>query len=198
MMLVIDFNQIARAGKLIALLGFFLPWVTVSCSGTEFMTATGLQLMTGDPQPAGPLAGMSDSRSEMEDAEPAALVIAAFAVVLLGLVGGLLTRAQTAAAAMLAAAMLGAGLTWYSVENMREEMRREISQSQSGQSAPQDTPLFSAEQQSEMSRAVASSIEVEKEEGYWLSLGALGLAALFALMTLVSRRATATGPPIGS
>ena len=49
----IDFNQIARLGKLVALLGFFLPWVTVSCSNTEIMQANGSQLIVGDPQPPG-------------------------------------------------------------------------------------------------------------------------------------------------
>ncbi|MBK6704779.1 MAG: hypothetical protein IPG56_14215 [Caulobacteraceae bacterium] len=60
----IDFNQIARIGKLVALLGFFLPWVTVSCSNTDILTATGWQLMTGDPQPAGPLQHGHPDRTE--------------------------------------------------------------------------------------------------------------------------------------
>ena len=81
----IDFNQIARIGKLIALLGFFLPWVTVSCSNTEILQATGWQLMTGDPQPAGPLEGMADQRQRAEESEPAVIIIAAFAVILIGL-----------------------------------------------------------------------------------------------------------------
>jgi hypothetical protein len=187
-MIVIDFNQIARIAKLVALLGFFLPWVTVSCSSTEMMNATGWQLMIGDPQPAGPFSNVESDR----DPEPAPLVIAAFVVVLAGLVASLMTRARTAAIALLAGAVLGAGLTYASVENLRSEMQREISEAQDESGG---APFFSAQQQDELSRNVAESIRVEKQEGYWLTLGALMLAALFAGLMLASRRAVATGPP---
>ena len=36
-----DYLLLGRVAKLAALLGFVLPWVTVSCSGTEILTATG-------------------------------------------------------------------------------------------------------------------------------------------------------------
>lgn len=189
-MIVVDFNQIARIAKLVALLGFFLPWVTVSCSGTEMMNATGWQLMIGDPQPAGPF---SNIETEREDPEPAPLVIAAFVVVLAGLAASLLTRARTAATSMLVSAALGLGLSYFSVQNMRSELQREITQTQDERGVAADTPFFSAEQQDELSRNVAESIRVEEQEGYWLTLGALLLAALFALLTLTSRRAAA--PP---
>lgn len=184
-MIVVDINQIARIAKLVALLGFFLPWVTVSCSGTEMMNATGWQLMIGDPQPAGPF---SHVQVEHDDPEPAPLVIAAFVVVLVGLAAGLLTRARTAAMSMLVSAALGLGLAYFSIQNMRSELQREIAQAQGEGGVAANTPFFSAEQQDELSRSVAESIRVEEQEGYWLTLGALLLAALFALQTLMSRR----------
>lgn len=184
----IDFNQIARIGKIVALLGFFLPWVTVSCSNTEILSATGWQLMTGDPQPAGPLEGMGDQSERAEDAEPAVIIIAAFAVILIGLGTSLFTRAQTAAISMLVCAVLGIGISYYGVENMRTELRREITegqQEQSGQIA--DTPFFSAEQQNELSQAVASSVTVEEQEGYVVTHSGLLIAAIFSLLTLFRR-----------
>lgn len=185
----IDFNQIARLGKLVALLGFFLPWVTVSCSGTEILSATGWQLMTGDPQPAGPLEGMADQRQQAEDSEPAMIVIAAFSVILIGFGTSLFTKAQTAAISMLVCAVLGIGISYYGIENMRSELRREITETQSerGGSAA-DNPFFSAEQQRELSGAVASSITVEEQEGYFVTHGGLVLAAIFSLLTLFRRR----------
>jgi hypothetical protein len=187
MTVTIDFNQIARLGKLIALLGFFLPWVTVSCSSTEILNATGWQLMTGDPQPAGPLEGMSEQR-QAEDAEPAVIIIAAFAVILIGLVCSLFTRTQAAAITMLVTSVLGIGVSYYGVENMRTELRREISESQGGQGgAAQDNPFFSAEQQRDLSQAMASNITLKEEEGYVVTLGGLALAALFSLLTLFGR-----------
>ncbi len=191
-MIMIDFNQVARIAKFVALLAFFLPWVTVSCSGTDVMTATGWQLMTGDPQPAGPFANVE---SERGDPDPAPLVIAAFVVVLVGLAFSMLTRGRSAASTLLASAVLGVGLCYFSIVNMRSEMQREIASAQAERSEPVDTPFFTAEQQRELSRTVSEQIEVAEEEGYWLTLGALLLAALFAVLTLASRRAAATGPP---
>ncbi len=192
----IDFNQIARIGKLIALLGFFLPWVTVSCSNTEILQATGWQLMTGDPQPAGPLEGMADQRQRAEESEPAVIIIAAFAVILIGLGTSLMTRAQTAAISMLVCALLGIGISYYGVQNMRSELRREITETQSErQGAVADNPFFSGDQQREMSAAVADSIDVEEQEGYIVTQGGLVLAALFSLLTLFRRRQPVAGEP---
>ncbi len=198
--MLIDFNQLARIGKIVALLGFFLPWVTVSCSGTEILSATGWQLMTGDPQPAGPLEGMADQRQQAEDSEPAIIIIAAFAVVLIGLGTSLMTRTQTAAISMLVCAVLGIGISYYGVENMRSELRREITESQGEQQSVADTPFFSADQQRELSSAVASSIKVEEQEGYIVTHGGLVLAAIFSLLTLFRRRENdgAAQPSTGS
>ena len=183
----IDFNQIARIGKIVALLGFFLPWVTVSCSNTEILSATGWQLMTGDLQPAGPLEGMSDQR-QAED-KPSIVIIAAFAVILIGLFCSFFTRTQAAAITMLVTSVLGIGVSYYGVENMRGELRRQISEGQQEQSgAVADTPFFSADQQNELSQAMASSVTVVEQEGYKLTHGGLLLAAIFSLLTLFRKR----------
>lgn len=196
----IDFNQIARIGKLVALLGFFLPWVTVSCSNTEILQATGWQLMTGDPQPAGPLEGMTEQRQQAEDSEPAAIIIAAFAVILIGLGTSLVTRAQTAAISMLVCAVLGIGISYYGVENMRTELQRQIAEGSQEQSAQiGDNPFFSSDQQNELSSAVASSITVKEQEGYIVTHSGLLIAALFSLLTLFRRRQPeAQAPPTPS
>jgi hypothetical protein len=193
----IDFNQIARIGKIVALLGFFLPWVTVSCSNTEILTATGWQLMTGDPQPAGPLAGMAD-QNRPEDVDPSLVIIAAFGVILIGLVCSAFTRAQTAAITMLVTSVLGIGVSYYGVENMRTELRREITEGQREQSAElSDNSFFSADQQNELSQAVTSSITVKEEEGYVVTHSGLLLAAIFSLLTLFRRRAPKTDATSG-
>ena len=184
----IDFNQIARIGKMVALLGFFLPWVTVSCSNTEILNATGWQLMTGDPQPAGPLAGMAE-QNRTEDADPSYVIIAAFGVILIGLVCSAFTRARTAAITMLVTSVLGIGISYYGVENMCTELRREISETQNEESGDA-APFFSREQQSQLSRAVSSSVTVREEEGYVVTHGGLLLAAIFSLLTLFRIRAS--------
>lgn len=182
----IDFNQIARLGKLIALLGFLLPWVTVSCSNTAILTATGWQLMTGDPQPVGAGNGVE---MRGEDWEPAVLVIAAFGLVLIGLACSLWTRARAAAATMLVCAVLAIGVSYYSVENIRHELRREASEANAG-----ETGILGAEQQREITQSVSSAITVKEEEGYIVTHTGLLIAALFSLLTLFRRTKTEAAP----
>lgn len=191
----IDFNQIARLGKLVALIGFFLPWITVSCSNTDILNATGWQLMTGDPQPAGALEGMAQER-QAEDSEPAVIIIIAFAVILIGLAASLLTRAQTAAAIMLCTSVLGIGVSYYGVQNIGAELRRQIAESQHDQSeALGNNPFFGADQQRELSQTVASNIAVKEEEGYVVTHSGLLIAALFSLLTLFRKRTPNTETP---
>ncbi len=175
-----DYLLLGRVAKLVALLGFFLPWVTVSCSGTEILEATGVQLMTGDIEPSGPLAGAETD----QEPEPAPLVIAAFAVLAVGLLAAILMKNRAAACALLIGALGGIGLSYYSVQNMREEMTRSMSEAQDKGAEERASGAFSAEQQSDMARAMASAIEIEEQEGFWLTIGAAGVAAIFGLLVL--------------
>jgi len=161
-----DYLTLARVGKLVALLGFLLPWVTVSCSGNVILEATGLQLMTGDPQPAGMLEGAD--RSQMDDPEPAIGVILACAAAALGLGLSFVLKGKQAAGAILAGAVLTIGLSYYSLESLRTELTREAS-----------------EQEDDMARAVASAIRIEKQEGFWVTVGGAGVGGVLALIVLV-------------
>ncbi len=204
----IDFNQIARIGKVVALLGFFLPWVTVSCSntGTDLLHATGWQLMTGDPQPAEGLA--SADNEQLKDVDPSIVIIAAFGVILIGLATSLFNRMQAAAITMLVAAVLATGVTYFGMQSLQTELRAQIvgSQSEARQDESGDlnfedlvAGLQSEDngggQEQRLRQVAADNISIRKEEGYWLTLGALALAALFSLLTLFQRRTPAAQPP---
>lgn len=188
----IDFNQIARVAKLVALFGFFLPWVTVSCSttGSDLLHATGWQLMTGDPQPVGM---MENARDQLKDIEPSAVVIAAFAVILIGFVSSLLNRKQAAAICLLVSALLGIGVTYFGMQSLETQLRQQITGASEHQQ-PDQNSFISPEQQRELSQSVAQNIHVRQEEGYWLTLGALALAAIFSLLTLMQRPQMAASP----
>lgn len=192
---MVDYLLLARIGKLVALMGFFLPWVTVSCSGTEILQATGWQLMTGDLEPSGAFAGAAQEQTD--DAEPAVGVILAFVVVAIGIVAGWLTKGRTAAIVIGACALLGIALSYYSVQNMRSEMNREMSEAESEQQV-EENDFFSADQQRDLARAAASAIRIEEQEGYWLTLGALGVSAMFALLVLATGAQAARKPDEGS
>jgi len=176
-----DYLLLARIAKLVGLLGFLLPWVTVSCSGNVILEATGLQLMTGDPQPAGALAGAEQNQTD--DAEPAVGVILAFAVAAIGLVVGFLLKGKQAAGSMLAGAVLCIGLSFYSIENMRTELTREMNE-QSNDAPVEDNPFFSGDQQREFARAAASAIRIEEEEGFWVTVGGMGVGGILCLLVL--------------
>lgn len=181
-----DYLLLARIAKAVALIGFVLPWVTVSCSGTEILSATGLQLMTGDLEPSGAFAQMGSQQTD--DAEPSVAVILACAIVVIGLAAGVLLKGKRAAGAIVAAAVLSIGLSYFSIQNMRSELTREASETQGPAEA---NPYFSAEQQRELSQAAASAIRIEEQEGYWLTIGALGVAAILAMVVLASASAVA-------
>lgn len=188
-----DYLLLGRIAKVAALLGFVLPWVTVSCSGNEILSATGWQLMTGDPQPAEGLQG----QVEMDDLEqPAPFVILAFVVIAIGLIVSFLTKAKLAAAALIVGGLGGAGLAYYSVQNMRAELTREMNEAQ--QETPDTGGFLSEEQTREMSQALGAAIRVEEEEGYWLTLVAALIAAVLGLLSIASaRRETSAPPPTG-
>jgi hypothetical protein len=176
-----DYLLLARVSKVVALLGFLLPWVNVSCSGNPIHEATGLHLMTGDPQPAGALEGMEQNRAD--DAEPAIGVILAIAAGLIGLGASFVLKNKQAAIAVLAAAVIAIGLSFYSLQSMRSELTREASQTE----APvEDNPFFSASQQRDLARAAANAIRIEEKEGFWVSVGGFGVAGVLALIILAN------------
>ncbi len=168
-----NLNVVARIAKALALLGFVLPWVVVSCSGTEIAQATGVQLMTGDIQPAGPLA---DAPSDQTEADPSYVVIAVFAVIALGLLASLALRGRNAAIALIAGAVLGIGGAFYAVEDLRGGLQREVS-AQGAANLPEGAPP-------EMAESMRGMIRVETRAGYWVTVGALGAAAVLCLVTL--------------
>lgn len=176
-----DYLLLGRIAKAAALLGFVLPWVTVSCSGNEILTATGWQLMTGDPQPAGALEGLGQ-QNQTDDAEPAIAVILAFAALAIGLAISFITKARVAAAALILGGLGGAGLSYYSLQHLRSEMTREISEAQN--ETPDTGGLLSDESAREMSAAIGNAIGVEEEEGYWVTMGGALIGALMGLLVI--------------
>ena len=76
-------RQISLAAFAVAAVGFFLPFVTLSCAGRPVVTATGIQLMTGKvhPTPTGEPLGARAA----PDVDFSLLVLAAFACSVLGM-----------------------------------------------------------------------------------------------------------------
>ena len=84
--------NVARLAKLIALFGFFLPWVLVSCSGEPIGRRSGIDLATGGGAAHG--------------SDPNLWVMVSLAAVLGGLVASFMMKGRQAIVGMLAAAIV--------------------------------------------------------------------------------------------
>ena len=187
-----DFNALARLAKLVALLGFLLPWVVVSCSNTEILSATGLQLMTGDIHPA----GFADAQQSGDDKpDPNPLVIALFVLIVVAVGASLVTKARVASAILLVGALGGVGLAFYTIEDMRAGFERQVEKRQHDSAARDSGGFLAPEQANQLQAQVAGMIRIEKQEGFWVTVIALAAAALMALLALTGIRLTAAPAP---
>lgn len=183
-----DFNLLARIAKLAALFAFFLPWVLVSCSGNEIAHGSGWQLMTGHLEPSQQINGLQtqfgsdDSQRSLDEARPEIFAIAAFAAIVLGLLAGALLRQRAAAGVMLATSLIAIGLCFGAFEHMKGALNESVEHSSRKASG------FEAE----LGQSVASSIRIEKQEGFWITIIALAAAATLSGARLSTRKSEAT------
>jgi hypothetical protein len=141
----ITWASIARFAKAGALLAFFLPWLTVSCQGTEVMSATGWGLVTGSPDWASGRAP-PDSAERMALTATAALALGAWAL----FISFSNASAKTARMAMvlsLAAAAAAFAAPWEVMAGLEAAMKS------GGNQAPNPSPL-----------------SVEREIGGWVAV----------------------------
>lgn len=146
--------QIGRAAQSFAIIGFILPWVTVSCSGQPLATASGLSLALGSITLHNPITGAV----QHQHGHPNFFV----ALALLTVIGGLAASAwwksnqeKANAAALLTGAMLGVFLSIFGLVSVYDK-RGQIQQ---------DT----------------SAVKIETRYGFWVTLLSLGVAGAFSL-----------------
>jgi hypothetical protein len=203
-------SNLARAAKVLALLLFLLPWVTVSCStealvaqaGPEaqampgprscvLIKASGMQLAMGNATPSRECVGGdatgADTGNESGDnnpfAKPDMMVIAAAVLILLSLAVSFLLKGGTGALAAGGGCLIAAGLLCYDVLVRIPQAVRDSMASGAGAGGGGGP---SAEQLSQMIRTKA-------EIGFWLVIVAL-LAAI-VLHILAMRKPSAAVPP---
>ena len=197
-----NWMNLARAAKVIALVLFLTPWLVVSCQGSPMIEASGLDLVTGDVQPSqdGMMAGFveqaqaqAEAAGETPDSDAASpsggvledgrwWALAGAALIALGLVLGFALRpARTAArgamaAGILALVVLGGGMAW--TDHAFEEHKREALEQQPDGATEMD------EFGRNMAVGLAGAIQMEVKPGYWGTLAALGLSVLAAFMAM--------------
>jgi len=198
-------GNLARIAKVIALLLFVLPWVTISCSpraisqmggadavamaaapDVPLATATGLQLATGgvavsEQARSGPVA------SSNPFGKPNAAVLAAAVLILLSLAATFVLKGSTGPLAAAAGSALAAAALCYTILVQIPQAARGAF-SGAGGGAPTGGP--SPEQMAQM-------IQVHVEIGFWLVLAALAAAVVLNVLAMRGAPpvAAAAAPP---
>src|SRR5689334_11677932 len=186
---MINFNLIARVAKIAALLAFFLPWILVSCSGNEIAHGSGWDMMVGRLQPSDQINGLQaqfgneHSQREMDRPAPEIFAILAFATIALGLVVSFAMKRRAAAGAMLASSLLGIGLSFGAFEHIKSEINHQVEHAARKQHNQLGIDL---------SGSVESAVRIEKQEGFWVTIIALVVAATMSGAALTMRREAVT------
>jgi len=150
----------ARIGKGVALVGFLLPWVTVSCSGSPLATMSGMDMAVGRMQLTNPMTGVVQARN----VDPSWWVIAALAVAVAALIVSFLLRPKAAGAVLAAGALTAGALGAGALQGTTQAAHKELAEQRSD---------------NEFGAIAASAITVQRRYGFWVSmagfLAALGL-----------------------
>jgi hypothetical protein len=167
----------ARGAKIVALLGLFLPWVTVSCAGQPLASINGLGLMGGSVTTRDPASGVAQTHN----GSPEWLMYGVVAAIAFALVATFIWPRRKAASAALwgcGAAMLLAVVEVFILipQHLHQAMRQNPAQ-------PSDVGRSFDTQ---MEAGMSQMIRVEPASGFWLTMAAL-LAALILCWLIRAR-----------
>jgi hypothetical protein len=196
--------NLARAAQIAALLLFFLPWATVSCSpralaGTgvpdaaalanapdvTFARATGFQLVTGTV-PLSNQARADAGRHLYPFDKPDPAVAGGALLILLSLASTFLLKGRKAAIAVIAGSAASAAASSYALFIELPALAR-AAFTGSGALASIASRADAAE--------LAQMIQVEAEIGFWLTIAALAGAAILAFLAIRDPAPPAATPP---
>jgi len=181
----LSMTNLGRIAKVVALLLFVLPWVTVSCADTTLVSMTGVDLATGHvSMAANPMMGNASTAVPSQHSGEL-LVILGGLLILAGLALSFVLKGAKGAMAAGACAAAAAALLAYEV--LVRVKARALSDSAtsagSGQSGGIDT------------RQMAEMIHVNVQIGFWLCLIALIAAVVFDFMSMKAGAPAAAAEP---
>ena len=160
-----NWMNIARVAKVVALLAFLMPWLVVSCQGAPLASATGLDLATGS------IKAMGEQSSP--DASPQWWALLALLAIIGGLAASFLLKpARRAVLALGGSAVAALLLCVFGMMLTIADGKSRIAEEQGGEDA------FARE----MQQAAVAAIRFETRFGYWLALLALAGAGGSAFM----------------
>jgi hypothetical protein len=167
----LGFMNLARGAKLVALLLFLLPWVTVSCAEQTLATMSGVDLATGSVTMHNPMTGQSERPPGNEG--PDYPVLAAAMLIGLALVASFLLKRGLATLVGMGGATAAAALISYTVFVRIPEKTH---------AAPPGAGAADAGGGMLNQQQLAELIRVDVAIGFWLTLAALIAAVILNWM----------------
>ncbi|MBC9031225.1 zinc ribbon domain-containing protein [Sphingomonas sp. JC676] len=169
-----------KVPKIVALLAFILPWMTVSCSGTKLISATGFGLAFGRYT-----AEVSSERiaTASSNAVMNPWLILALVAIVVGLIVSLRSSSKASALFLTAASSAGVALIW--LRTMRYSKTTILAEAaKRGRRATGFDPFSDG-----VDRTAASLIHIEWHFGFYLAVLTLVAAGVMAWLTNSGRDA---------
>ena len=164
-----------RIAKVVALLGFLLPWATVSCQNQVISSPSGLNLMLGSITMTNPMTGASETHRTAANV----WAVLGFLVIAAGLLLAFLKSGREMARFTIITSAVGMLLCWLATRRISmEALMEEASQQRTG---GRDAEMM------------AALIRIEFGLGFWVVLAALAAAAFAAFRLLGGDVAVVTG-----
>ena len=175
--------RFVKIPKIIALLAFLLPWMTVSCSGQKIAEASGAELVVGKIRP---LMAEANQALTQQQSQVNYYLVAAILLILIGLALSFLARRY--AAAVIATSIAALVAIWAGTHQYSSKIAEAGAKASPNGSG---NPLGD-HSMDQMSQMAASMIQVNWQIGYWITMLSLVAAAVLSFMTLSDRRT----PPV--
>lgn len=176
-------RNLGRIAQIVALVGFVLPWITVSCNGQVLVQLTGLDLARGhisfNPMMQN---AMTQAAQANTGGSPNAFVAIALALIVIGLVLSFVWKDARVGLVNLAGSVIALGLIAYEVLIAAvHKAHEQVSASQATTSADANNPF---------AKSMAEAIKVGTDYGFWVTCIALAAAAFFYWRVTTQRAAT--------
>jgi len=156
-------RNLARIAQVVALIGFVLPWITVSCQGRVLAQVTGLDMALGRATVHNPFTGVS----QVHNGSPNATIVFALVMILAGLVVSFnFSAARTALANVIAC---GTALLLVAYEVLVSARAMIRSQAEASPDAG-----------GSLEQGLREAIKVGTGFGFWLTCLALAAAIYFS------------------
>jgi hypothetical protein len=166
-------RNLGRIAQVVALLGFVLPWITVSCNGQVLVQLSGLDLARGhisfNPMMQN---AMTQGAQANAGGTPNALVAIALALIVIGLVLSFVWKDVRLGIVNAVGSVVALGLIAYEVLVAAVHKAHE-------QAAASQATSGGADANNPFAKSMAEAIKVGTDYGFWLTCLALVAAAFF-------------------